>query len=257
MLTKITLLTAVSFAAIYPLVFWLSAQDPLKNKFHHFHLGLPNIIAGIAAIYILVGNFNILSQISVCLWAILMTLIFRFYWQKEVPNPLLISVPCIMGINTLIILQNELLIATIQTHIIAIISGIIFCLALYTMNLGHWYLNVHGLPIKHLKNAVYVFWAFLIIRLLWDIALILFQKMFYQGELIPIQMFLLRSDGFLLFLGIFFGTVLPALALFFVHEILKIKNTQAATGILYVILCSIIIGDLAYKYYLIKFGVAL
>lgn len=257
MLAKITLLSAVGFAAIYPLSFLLSMQDPLKNKFHRFHLALPNIVAGISAVYVLTSNFNLLSQVSIGLWFVVMTGVFRYYWHKEFPNALVVCVPCIVGINTMIILQDELLGGGIFTCYIGVLSGAIFCASLYAMNLGHWYLNVHGLPIKHLKNAVYVLWLLLVLRGVWDGYLIATQSVAYQGEMILLRLFLFKLEGFFLFIGITFGTLLPAASLFFVNEILKIRNTQAATGILYVILCSVVIGDLTYKYYLIKYGIPL
>ena len=54
-----------------------------------------------------------------------------------------------------------------------------------------------------------------------------------------------------------FGTIFPLVALYFVDGTLKVKSTQSATGILYVILIAILIGDLTYKYYLIQYGIVL
>jgi len=79
--------------------------------------------------------------------------------------------------------------------------------------------------------------------------------MLYQGEVITEIKFIQNSDGFLLLLGLFFGTLFPFMSLFFAQEILRLRNTQATTGVLYVILCSILLGDIVYKYYAIKFGI--
>ena len=125
------------------------------------------------------------------------------------------------------------------------------------MTLGHHYLNVRGLPIKYLSRANSVFWVLLGLRLLWDFYNLIFGKTVYRGDVMPLIQFSMKLDGFLLWIGIFFGSLLPFVALFFVREILKFKNTQSATGLLYVVLCSVLMGDLAYRYYLVKFGVAL
>ena len=53
MLTKIPLLTLLMFSVIYPLCFLLSAKEPLKNDFHHFHIGLPNLTAGLCVVGIM------------------------------------------------------------------------------------------------------------------------------------------------------------------------------------------------------------
>ena len=59
----------------------------------------------------------------------------------------------------------------------------------------------------------------------------------------------------MLFVALLFGVIFPLITLFFVKEILKLKNTQATTGMLYVILSAILIGDIAYKFYHLKYGI--
>ena len=77
----------------------------------------------------------------------------------------------------------------------------------------------------------------------------------YDGEPMFIYKFMMNLDGIFILVGFAFGLFLPLVALWMVREILKLKNTQAATGILYVILCSIILADLTFKYYLINYGI--
>ena len=125
------------------------------------------------------------------------------------------------------------------------------------MNLGHWYLNVHGLNINHLLRATYIFWTFVVIRFIWDIWQLLTAKILYQGDRISLPHFMFHIDGFLLLIAFFFGTLLPLVTLYFVKETLQVKSTQSATGILYVILSAVLICDIAYKYYLIKYGLIL
>jgi len=102
-----------------------------------------------------------------------------------------------------------------------------------------------------------IFWILLSIRAIWDIYLIFNARVLYSGDLITMTQFITNMDGFLLVIGLFFGTVFPLIALYFAREVIKLKNIQATTGMLYVILCSVVIGDIAYKYYLIKFGLFL
>jgi len=257
MLATITLITAFSFAAIYPFCFWISYKDPLKNGFHKFHLGLPNTIGGVVLVFIWLMEFPLPVKIIVTVWKAAFLSVSSYSWKKEFPKPGLVLIPCLLGVYGFISVQAHMIGPGWKIASAGIISGSVFCASLYAMNLGHWYLNVHGLPIKHLMNSVNVFWAVLGARAVWDAGMLATGTVMYSGELIPLTDFIARSDGFLLMIGLFFGTFFPMITLYFVREVLKLKNTQSATGILYVILCSVLLGDLTYKYYLVKFGIPL
>jgi hypothetical protein len=60
-------------------------------------------------------------------------------------------------------------------------------------------------------------------------------------------------EGIFLLVAFFFGTLFPLVSIYFVWGTLKAKSTQSATGILYVLLSAILIGDIAYKYYLLNY----
>ena len=57
--------------------------------------------------------------------------------------------------------------------------------------------------------------------------------------------------------GLFFGVVFPLILTYMVYETVKVKSTQSATGILYVVVTSVLMGELAYKYYLLEYGLVL
>ena len=257
MLTTISLITALAFAAIYPLCFWISYGNPLRDKFHKFHLGLPNTVGGIALVFIWIMDIPLSLKVMVTVWKILFFSTSRYFWKKEYPDPRIVTLPCVLGIYAFIRVQAYFIGPEWTTAFIGVLSGLIFCAALFAMNLGHWYLNVHGLPMVHLMRATYTFWFLLGIRALWDTYFLLTGSILYDGDIVSLTGFISRMDGFLLVIGLFFGTFVPIVCLYFVKEVLRLKNTQSATGILYVILCSILIGDIAYKYYLIKFGICL
>jgi len=257
MLTKITILTSVLFAILYPLCFWISARKPLENNFHHFHTGLPTIVAGIT----LITGWNIFLpniQQWLSIWFILLLIVTAYYWKKPYPNPIIITLVVLFGIFGFVHVHKFLCLpATPTSIIINILSGLILCASIFAMNLGHWYLNVHGLPIEHLRKSVYVFAILLALRLLWDIFYGFTGTVVYREEVVPIYKFMLTLDGIFIWTAILFGTIFPLVTLHFVKETINLKNTQSATGILYAILCGLLLGDLTYKYYLIQFGIYL
>ena len=260
-LKLIPLLTSLIFAAVYPLCFWIHCDDPLKNNFHRFHIGLPTVVGGISvmALYSLKASSEILLFGTV--WMVSLLAVTFFSWKKETVNPFFATVSSVLGLVTFAAVQHAFFYGTMSDFLISMWSGFILCLSLYAMNLGHWYLNVYGLPVKHLLRTVNVFWSFLTVRALWDIYQLFAGYSELRGNfdvaLIPLKEFVLRMDGIFVWVGILFGIVLPITALYCVRETLKVKSTQAATGILYVILISVLIGDMTFKYYLLKFGVPL
>jgi len=257
MIYQISILTTFLVAVLYPLCFWFSYDNPLKQGFHKFHTGLPCFLAGVAVIFILLHDFPMpIKSVSAC-WLVALLSASLFYWHKETPSALVMTSLSVLGAAAYILLSNQLLGYSPAKLIASFLSGFIFCLSLFAMNLGHWYLNVHGLPISHLRRSTYGLGIFLAARLVWGLIQMTSAKISIQGDLIPVYQFSLTLDGFLLYLGILFGVIFPLVSIYFVLGTLKLKNTQSATGILYVILCAILIGDLTFKYYLIKFGVSL
>ena len=258
MIIPLTVLTSLIFSVIYPLCFWISRKDPLKNNFHKFHIALPNVVGGVTVVYLLFADIPLATKLVILLWKAVFIATSRISWKKSYPDALWMSIPSLLGAYAFYRVMTDLTGATGWTPLIAwLLGGVIFCSALFAMNLGHWYLNVHGLPIAHLKRAVDAFGFFLIVRFLWDVWLLATGKVFYGGGWMPLLRFIVKLDGFFLLIALGFGLLFPLVSLYFVHGTLKLKNTQSTTGILYVILCAILIGDLTYKYYFIKFGIYL
>ena len=94
-------------------------------------------------------------------------------------------------------------------------------------------------------------------RILLDAWLLLTDRIPYFGIEIPLYSFMMTLEGFLLIVALLFGTICPLFTLFFVRGTLSLKATQSVTGILYGTLCSVLIGDLSYKYYALTFNCVL
>jgi len=257
MLFKLSILSFFVFSALYPLCIWLNGRDKLKSNFHHFHLGLPAVTGGILVGMLFFSNIPETIQYWIVGWELLLLCITAFYWKKESANPVVLTVVSILGILLFVCVQSFLINDSVYLIIASLIAGCILTTSMYAMNLGHYYLNVHGLNMKYIRNATAAFWAFVLLRFIWDIRMILTETIMYNGEDVPLTYFMIKTDGFILMLAIFFGTLFPLIANYFVMETIKLKNTQSATGILYVILSAILIGDLSYKYYFLKYGIYL
>lgn len=258
MLFKISLLTALLFSTIYPLCFWVSVDNPLKNNFHRFHLGVACVAAGLSALtfyFSPIAGFE--HKVFLFLWALILLCTSGYYYQKPAVNPSVMSLPCLLGILVTLQILRTWSFLNFWSIALILLGGIIFCASLFAMNLGHWYLNVPGLPLSHLRRAVYILWGAVVLRALIDGYLLFTSVILVQGEVVSILMFLRTIEGFMLTIGMLFGTIFPAICLYFVKGTLDVKSTQSATGILYAILCAVVIGDITYKYYFLKYGVIL
>lgn len=221
---------------------------------------MPLLFGGGVLIYLLTSDLTLLTKALLALWFLSLGSLTLFYWKKETFQALAVVLPTLFGLLAFVRTQFELLPDLPfkkEAAVAGILGGVILSSSLHSMTLGHHYLNVRGLPIDHLRRANNAFWGFLFLRILWDLYFLFYGKILYGGEAVSLIHFSMKLDGFLLWIGVFFGTLSPFIALFFVKEILKFRNTQSATGVLYVVLCSVLMGGLAYHYYLVKFGVTL
>jgi hypothetical protein len=119
------------------------------------------------------------------------------------------------------------------------------------MLLGHWYLVAPKLPISYLKILTIALIVTILIR-----SGILVQGLLQNGEQLELLRFFERYGMF------FWQRVILGLVLTFVLSILtyfcvRIRSTQSATGILYVVLVFCLIGEIIAHYLSVKTGLVL
>lgn len=257
MLVKLLFLSLLIFGVTYPLCFWISFKDPIKNHFLRFHLGCPVFLVGLALMGLQFFNIDGHLKLWLWVWFICALLLMAYFWNKETVHLGLVTLLCWWGIKLYTLFYSSWVGPSFQEIAVSILAGLILSAVFYAMNLGHFYLNVHGLKLYHLKNAVMVFGTLVLLRLLWNIYGIMAFKTMYGGEQVTLRYFMTTTEGTFLGVALFFGVLFPFGSLYFIFGTLKLKNTQATTGLLYVILSAVLLGDLAYKYYLLRHSIPL
>ncbi len=256
MLLTIPLISCLSFGVCYPLFLCLCAKDPIKHNFHRFQLACPVIVAGLAIVALLLQpSIPDALKISLLGWLIAALAITGLSWNKEFPNTVGIVLISVAGILIVAPVHQLLVGPGIFSLVAGLLSGFLLTSAFYAMNLGHFYLNVHGLNVNHFKIATIAFTVILACRLFWNILYLVNGTLIYQGEEISVWSFSMRMDGFLIWVAVFFGTIMPLGASYFAFGTLKLRNTQATTGIVYVLVSAVLLGDLAYKYFWLKYSI--
>lgn len=132
----------------------------------------------------------------------------------------------------------------------AAIGGLFFGAALLTMNLGHWYLVSRSLPFKLLVRCALLFAALAAARTLLLAGAIAVNP---SPEGLASLLSLERDALFFLF-RVTWGIVGPLALSYFIWRTAEMKSNQAATGLLYVALVFVLIGELLSSYLTVATG---
>jgi len=257
MLANIVTITALLFGICYPVFLLGNYAETAKSGFYRFNLGLASVIAGLVVVSLVLTEIELSMKVVAMAWLFSLLVVTAYLWRRDVRQRWFLIVPTLLGAAVLFHYHKFHLSGDLSVYLMSALGGFILCASIFAMNLGHWYLNVKNLPIGHLKRATYVFAALLALRLLLDGYFLATQSVEHSGNMVVLSVFMQGIDGFLLSIALLFGTILPIILIFLVIETLKLKSTQSATGLLYVIVISVLIGDLTYRYYLIRYGIVL
>ena len=257
MVSKLAMSIFFNTAWAYPLFLWNTPQHEIKNGFYRFTLGLSTILWGIACLLL---YFNIQNELdfSKLIPAVTTLILFgsftAFIWNRVNISLFQVSVMCgLLAVVSYFIHKTIL----IQVDFLnpAIFIGV-FCLSnvLFAMILGHWFLNVPNLKITRLKKTVTILGISLILRAFWDGYSILSKSDFIkEGALISGYNYLMSIDGIFLWIALLFGILIPIILNIMTAKTLKMFSTQAATGLLYINLVLILMSEMIFKFYLLKY----
>jgi hypothetical protein len=124
------------------------------------------------------------------------------------------------------------------------------------MVLGHWYLVIPSMEVRHLQRVV----GFHILSLAARVLVVCVVLAVVAG--IPLATgrslrgYVTSIDGIFFWQRVLFGLAGPALLGYLTWETAKIRSTQSATGILYVDFFTIVVGEVLANYVLLSTGLA-
>lgn len=132
----------------------------------------------------------------------------------------------------------------------AALGGLFVGAVLLTMNLGHWYLVSRSLPFQLLARGATLFAGLAVLRALLLAAAIVVNP---RPEGLEALLSLDRDALFFLF-RVVWGIVGPLALSWFIWRTAEMKSNQAATGLLYVALVFVLIGELLASYLTVATG---
>ncbi len=139
---------------------------------------------------------------------------------------------------------SELLLALNFVSAAVLLGG-----ALAAMILGHWYLVSRKLSFTPLARVTTTLLAVLMFRMAVTCVAIWAQEGLWS-EMVQragLMSFLLHPGTFLM-TRLLFGFIAPLVLLFMVWRCVRIRSNQSATGILYVVVAFVLIGEIIAKY---------
>jgi protein NrfD len=120
------------------------------------------------------------------------------------------------------------------------------------MILGHWYLVVPSMPVRHLQAIVKFHVASMVIRAVIVAAAVMLAVVTWSPDRGPnFRQYILSVGGVFFWQRVLFGLGGPALLSYLTWETAKIRSTQSATGILYVDFFAVVVGEVLAKYLLL------
>ncbi len=132
----------------------------------------------------------------------------------------------------------------------AVLGGLFFGSVLLTMNLGHWYLVSRSLPFRLLARGAALF-AFLAAARAALLAVAVAAGGSREG-LAPLLS--LERDALFFLFRVLWGIVGPLALSYFIWKTADMRSNQAATGLLYVALVFVLIGELLSSYLTVATG---
>lgn len=125
------------------------------------------------------------------------------------------------------------------------------------MVLGHWYLVIPSMEVRHLQTIVSFHIATLIGRIL-IVALVLALAVGVPLTTgVSLRRYLTSVDGIFFWQRVLFGLAAPLVLSYLTWETAKIRSTQSATGILYVDFFTVVVGEVLACYVLLSTGLAI
>ena len=125
------------------------------------------------------------------------------------------------------------------------------------MVLGHWYLVLPTLDVRHLQSVVKFHLGSTVARTLAVVAVAWAAARAWDSLLAPtFASYVFSIDGIFLWQRALFGLLGPAVLAWMTWETARLRSTQSATGILYVDFFMVIVGEVVAKYLLLTTALA-
>ena len=225
----------LAFTTLYSLVigllphFLLINQRHITSRYFYIH-GIGSLLLLVPAIALFPRHAKTVALFS--LFSIIAHLICA---KKETLSRVLMALAFFIG---LFVFEFP-----IEWVLLCAQASLMLGTSLGAMCVGHWYLNQPKLNISEFRKQVMLLICILIARDLFATYFIS-QSISYHG----MNWLLESTPGLFLLMRATWGLIAPTVLSYFVWQTVKISSTQSATGLLYVNLVMVLIGEIMSLY---------
>jgi len=226
-------------------------------KFFRFNAGLAAILIAVAFAFRPAGDHSAVARLALGSLVVAEGAIV-LYWATvgrtlASIRPAIVAVACVAGALALVFQAIDVTATWSTPTTVMTIASFLTSAALLggtctAMILGHWYLVIPSMKVSYLQSMVKLHIVSIVLRVAVVTAAIVVAVMTWQPGLGPSFRHYVQSlDGIFFWMRILFGLVGPAVLAWLTWETAKIQSTQSATGILYVDLFMVVVGELLAK----------
>jgi len=205
-----------------------------------------------------------LVHIAFLIYCALLAVLFVLYFRKT-PSPLVFKLTILVGILSLFLegllyrpsggtVWWENIIIPLSFMSGAFLVGS----SLFAMMLGHWYLVQFDLDKKLLKRVSLLFSVALALRIVTTLSgLLLFSK---SGHINPDyfhSIFALNGHGIFFWMRVIIGFALPLMLAYMIYETARLGANQSCTGLLYIAVVFVFMGEMVSRYVFFLKGIPL
>ena len=226
-------------------------------KFFRFNAGLAAILIAVAFAFRPTGDNSTVARVALASLAVTEAAVV-LYWATvgrtlASIRPAIVAIACAAGLVTLVLQAVDVTAGWSTPVMIMTVASFLTSAALLggtctAMILGHWYLVIPSMKVSYLQSMVKLHIVSLVLRVAVVAAAIFVAVMTWQPGLGPSFRHYTQSlDGIFFWMRVLFGLAGPAVLAWLTWETAKIQSTQSATGILYVDLFTVVVGELLAK----------
>jgi hypothetical protein len=221
----------------------------LGRGFFALHGALAAIFAGLALV---VKPSGLPHGLAVAATGLLASYTLLAYWGWAGPGRVLLlaGAACSGWSMSRVALLAPLEAGDTWTVVGAAAGGFFFASVLLVMNLGHWYLVSRSLPFQLLARGAALFAGLAIFRMLY-LGLAVAAHPASEGLHTLLS---LEKDALFFLFRVLWGIAGPLALSYFIWRTAEMKSNQAATGLLYVALVFVLIGELLSSYLTVATG---